>query len=122
MSTSDGGRILLVEDESLVRGMIGALLEANGFTVEPVRGVDEAMAALAKPDHGFDLVLTDVRLTGPRTGIELADWICEHVRGVRVVLMSALSEGSLSGHQFVQKPFTERELLASLEAAAAPAV
>lgn len=119
MATEPDCRILLVEDHDQVRGMITAVLGANGFRVAAVAGIEEAMSTLGNGE-GFDIVLSDVRLAGRRTGIELADWIRENVDGVSVVLMSALSDASLTSYRFLQKPFTESELLTALAAARGP--
>jgi DNA-binding NtrC family response regulator len=113
MTVERGQRILLVEDQEQVRGMISAVLGANGFDVAAVAGIDDAMTALS--DRGaFDLVLSDVRLASGRNGIELADWMREHASDVAVVLMSALSDASLASYRFLQKPFTESELMDTL--------
>jgi DNA-binding NtrC family response regulator len=98
--------------------MISAVLGANGFDVAAVAGIDDAMTALS--DRGaFDLVLSDVRLASGRNGIELADWMREHASDVAVVLMSALSDASLASYRFLQKPFTESELMDTLGCALA---
>jgi CheY-like chemotaxis protein len=111
-------QVLVVEDHPQVRDLISAVLSANGFTVSAVADMAEATTILCA-DHTFDLVLTDVRLPEGRNGIELADWIAATVPTVTVMLMSALSDASLARYHFVQKPFTEAELLQAIAAALA---
>ncbi len=114
MDPAGGTSILLVEDHAQVRGMIAATLKANGFQVTAVPGMQEAVDAVRAHRGELDVVLSDVRLAGGRNGIELADWITEHADGIVVVLMSALGDASLASYRFLQKPFTESELLGAL--------
>ena len=69
MKTPDErGRILVVEDNDLVRGSLQMHLSNAGYAVE---AVDSGATALARLEtEGFDLVLTDQRMPG-MTGAEL---------------------------------------------------
>ena len=64
-------RVLLVEDEDLVRTLVAEALRDEGFAVTEVCTGDEAAEVLAGPD-GFDVVLTDVRMPGVLDGIDVA--------------------------------------------------
>lgn len=71
-STSPGQvpqRILLVDDDELVRGAITRVLTAAGFEVTAVRSPPEALSQLTT-GHGFDAVVTDLVMPGG-TGVEL---------------------------------------------------
>ncbi len=109
--------VLLVEDQPMVREMITSVLEANDFAVTPVASMDEAVGQLCAGPHAIDTVLSDVRLGDGRNGIELADWVREHRSDLPVVLMSALTDATYAAYHFLQKPFTERELLEALAGA-----
>lgn len=106
-----GGRVLLVDDEALVRRSVRIFLERAGLTVtEAVDGV-EAAAEFARAPTGFDVVLTDVVM--PRmNGRELVRRIREIRHDVPVVVMSGmLSDQEVLGMvnrrevRFVAKPF-----------------
>ncbi|MCG5240995.1 ATP-binding protein [Azospirillum doebereinerae] len=68
-SSADSGTVLVIEDDAMQLEGIGLLLRGWGYDVVPVRGIDEAVAGLdrmAPPD----LVLSDLRLSGPESGID----------------------------------------------------
>ena len=78
-------KILLAEDQAMVRGALAALLTlAGGFTITQASDGDEALTLL-KQQH-FDLLLTDIEMPG-RTGLELAAWLKEqHSQTIVVVI------------------------------------
>ena len=71
--TSHKARILIVEDNKALSGVVGFNLVRAGFLVTQVGSGIEALEALQRGT--FDLVLTDHQMP-LMTGIEL----CEHVR------------------------------------------
>jgi DNA-binding NtrC family response regulator len=71
---------------------------------------------LERPDHGIDLVLTDVVMPD-MGGVELADRVARAHPNVRIVYMSGYSEGDKlhpgvrsSPYPFLQKPFSPESL------------
>jgi signal transduction histidine kinase/CheY-like chemotaxis protein len=122
------GRILLVEDEFVIRLLAAQMLEERGYEVLDAAGPIEALE-LAMSD-ACDLLVTDVVMPG-MNGRELAQRIRERVPELHVVYISGYSPGAvLDGGRldpaefFLQKPFTAAELGAivreALDAAAAP--
>lgn len=108
-------RVLLVEDDALVRRTVERILAS---TVEDVISFDDPREALAFADEGaFDLVLSDVvmpHLTGP----ELVAQIRERRPTVPVVFMSGHADHeliergmSLSGAAYLPKPFRRETLV-----------
>lgn len=113
-------RILVVEDEALLREGISDLLRGDGHAIEAVGdGVTAAERGQAEP---FDLVLLDLML--PRMdGIE----VCRRLRlarpGLPILMLTArgdeddkvrgLAEGA---DDYVTKPFSAKELLARVRA------
>ena len=67
--TSSAPRILLDDDDELVRVAIHRVLTAAGFDVTAVRSPAEALSRLTV-GHGFDAVVTDLVMPGG-TGVEL---------------------------------------------------
>jgi len=55
-----GGRILVVDDEEEILGVIRAVLEGGGYEVDSTSEVMEAVGMLST--HDYDLILTDVRM------------------------------------------------------------
>jgi len=64
-------KILLVEDEFLIRLTLSEALSDEGFDVLQASSGDEAMTLVADP-AGLSLLLTDVELPGALNGNALA--------------------------------------------------
>ncbi|QLE87277.1 MULTISPECIES: response regulator transcription factor [Shewanella] len=79
-------RILLAEDQAMVRGALAALLSLEtDYDITQACDGDEAVAALQQ--HSFDLLLTDIEMPG-RSGIELAQWCQQHAPTTKVVVLT----------------------------------
>ncbi|WP_042442453.1 ATP-binding protein [Azospirillum sp. B510] len=64
------GTVLVIEDDAMQLEGIGLLLRGWGYEVIPARGIDEACAGLDGAATPPDLVLSDLRLSGPESGID----------------------------------------------------
>ena len=110
------GRLLLVEDESLLRGLIAQFLRSEGFElVEAADGREgvEHYATLGP----FDIVLLDLNLP-VFSGVEVCRRIKQLHPGQPVIICSAaILDGhmaaleSLNVDQFLSKPYHPKELL-----------
>ncbi|QQX79877.1 response regulator transcription factor [Shewanella sp. KX20019] len=79
-------RILLAEDQAMVRGALSALLSLGGeFEITQAANGDEALAQLKKAE--FDLLLTDIEMPG-RTGLELASWCQQNRPSLKIVIIT----------------------------------
>lgn len=67
-------RVLLVDDEAVVRFVTAEALRDQGFEVTEASNSAEALALFKKPDH-FDILFTDVAMPGGIDGVELASMI-----------------------------------------------
>lgn len=116
------GRILLVEDEILVRDVVTALLQPQGFEVHGAASAEEALSQLEdKPNQSFDVLLTDVVLPG-QNGFQLADEVKSRFPEMRILFMSGYTDAARGneewlddGAHFLQKPFAAGELLSKLD-------
>ncbi len=111
-----GERILVVEDEELVRDFACRFLRNEGYlTRESSDGVDALALLRAEPD-AVDLVLTDAVM--PRMGgRELADHLARLRPGLPVLFMSGYTNDEIirrglltPGAPFLQKPFSPEAL------------
>lgn len=85
-------RVLLVDDEPLVRTAHRRLLQSLGYQVTEANDGLDALARLRAAPEGFDLVLTDQAM--PRLdGAGLARAIREERPGTRVILCTGYSDG-----------------------------
>ena len=112
-------RILIVEDESIVRLDLQNRLERLGYTV--IGGAATGEEAIAKAvELGPDLVLMDVTLAGPMNGIEAARQI-RAVRNTPVIYVTAYA-AALEGFErkdilgpCLSKPFRTKELQSAID-------
>lgn len=118
---SEAPRVLLVEDEPAVRGLIREMLLRLGYQVRDTGQVDEALklGAAFRPS----ILVTDVALGQPIDGVELAVRLSAGSAAMQVILISGfpMDRFDLSrlptGFQFLGKPFTLGELRTALAAA-----
>ncbi|MGE6331768.1 PAS domain S-box protein, partial [Stenotrophomonas sp. NPDC077659] len=71
-SVTPGQSVLLVEDEAAIRALVGDVLRAQGHRVTEAANGSEALGLLTT-DHAYDLLVTDVGLTGALNGRQVAD-------------------------------------------------
>ena len=115
-------RILVVEDDDVLRKTVERLLVKGNYTVSLAGDAEQARAILEK--ESVDLILLDWMLPG-ETGIQFNDWLKQQPRvgGIPVVMMTTKKDevdvlvGFASGvDDYVKKPFSNRELLARISA------
>ena len=109
-------RILVVEDDDLVRRYTCDQLAALGYQVRSAGSGPEALAILEE-DEPVDLLLTDIVMPGGMDGKQLADAACAMRAGLRVVFMSGYTENAIVHHgrldpgvRLLSKPFRRQEL------------
>lgn len=113
-------KILVVEDEAVLRRGLVDLLEGTGYAVDAVGDGLSALAACADPT--IDFVLLDLMLP-EMNGIEVCRKVRELRRDLPILMLTARGaesdkvEGLAAGaDDYVTKPFGTRELLARIEA------
>ena len=104
-------RILVVEDEQVIRSELARLLARSGHEVVEAGSVPEALSAGAS--DGFDLVVADLRLPG-----ELGTTLIDVCRTTPVLVMTsyatvraAVEAMQKGAADFVAKPFDHDEFL-----------
>lgn len=111
-------RVLVVEDEPLIRMGLAGTLEDMGYRVKEARNADEAWTIL-ESDGGARLVITDVDMPGSMDGLTLARRIRATWPNLPVLIMSgkigvnARDLPTLA--QFVSKPCEEMRLVGLVE-------
>lgn len=108
-------RILVIEDEPLTAFDNEVMLKDAGYEVVATHDdYEEAVAALDR--EKVDLILSDVRLRGERTGIQLAEEAKR--RGVPLLFVTGYPPDN--AHELaigcLKKPYSERQLRKALEA------
>ena len=116
-------RVLIAEDETIIRLDVRALLERAGHeVVAEARDGEEAVALAA--EHDPDLIVMDVRMPH-MDGIEAARTIMDR-RAVPIVMLTAYAEQDLvtraseaGAFGYLVKPFREVDLLPAIDTARA---
>ena len=107
-------RILLVEDEDLVRRSTAQALKMYGYKVLEARSAAQARQLLAQNAAEVDLLLTDMVIPDS-SGLELATSVANDYPGIRVVCMSGYSAEVLkridAPEYCLPKPFRIGELV-----------
>ena len=112
-SSSGSGKVLLVDDEELVRASTKEMLDDLGYGVVEATSGKEAMERLA--EQSFDYVVTDHLMPGI-SGMDLARAIAERHPGTAVLIVSGyadIDEVSLDVAR-LSKPFRQDELAEKL--------
>jgi two-component system response regulator HydG len=114
-------KILVVDDQRNMRTTLAMMLRAAGYEV------DEAGDGNEGADKGgrgaYDVVITDLRM-GASDGIAVLRAVKESHGSTEVIVMtaygtieSAVEAMRLGAYDYIQKPFTEQELLVKVERA-----
>jgi len=105
-------RLVLAEDDPLVRKATLSILKALGYQVRAYANGPELLAALDNDESDVDMLLTDFDMPG-LTGYELAVRLRAMRPHIRVLLTSGMSEDSIASvvkppdwPHFIPKPFT----------------
>jgi signal transduction histidine kinase/CheY-like chemotaxis protein len=109
-------RILVVDDDPVVRELLVRLLTRNGYQVTAEGSGQQALATAASAVAPFDLLVSDIRMDGMR-GTVLWDHIKRLYPASRVLFVSGYAEeASLGGlaEAVLAKPFSRATLLAKV--------
>ena len=112
-------RILVFEDETVIRDAVSAYLERENYTV---RGVGDGQSAVEEFEkHSFDLVILDLML--PKLSGERVCRAIRDVSNVPIIMLTAKGEVEdriigleLGADDYLVKPFSPRELVARVRA------
>jgi len=115
-------RVLLVDDETNIRKMVGALLESEGFDTAEAANGSAALAAVERAAP--DAVLLDLMMPGGPDGLATLEQLKRLAPDVPVVMMSgkasltdAVRATKLGAFQFLEKPLTPEGVVTTLRAA-----
>ena len=108
-------RILVVEDEYLIRMLLEDMLADLGYDIAAAVGTIPEACAFAETG-AFELAILDVNVDGKEI-YPVADILAK--RGLPFVFVSGYGEGSLAeryrGRPSLQKPFQAEQLKSTLE-------
>ena len=115
-------KILVVDDELLIRDLLYDYFISKDYTIMTADGADEAMEIIRSNDD-FDIVLTDIKMEGI-DGLQLIESIREVDPGMPVIVMTGFPSvdtaiGALRkrAYDYIVKPFNINKLFAVVESA-----
>jgi two-component system response regulator HydG len=114
-ASTEKGRVLIIDDQRNMRATLAMLLRGNGYEVDAAANGREGQELGAA--GAYDLVLTDLRM-GELDGIDVLRSIKQAQPLTEVIVMtaygtieSAVEAMKLGAFDYIQKPFSEQELL-----------
>ena len=127
VATPASGSVLLVDDDTLVRGASRRMLQRAGYAVLEAHDGALALAIAARPEVRIDVLLTDLMMPG-LSGRDIIPRFRELRPGVPIVCVTGFateresdSPLALDVHAIVAKPFTAETLTGALAGAIADA-
>jgi len=118
-------RVLVVEDDELVRELVTEVLADGGYDVRAAATAEEGLGLAGDGEGAVDVIVSDVVLPG-RSGPELVGELLARRPDLRAILTSGYPRGarpgSLESHdrvRFLPKPVAPADLLEAVAAAAA---
>ncbi len=113
--------ILVVDDEKSQREILEMILSGEGYDVTTASSGEAAMKFVA--DRHFDLVLTDLKMTG-MSGLDLLKELTDFDKSIIVLLLtahgtvdSAVDALRLGAFDYLQKPYDREKLLDTISRA-----
>src|SRR2546421_8129178 len=118
---TETARILVVDDERVIREILAEFLTLEGFSVNTVEDGEKALTELRL--HPYDLLITDLKM--PRlSGLQLLERIEAERLGVLTVLMTgfgpvetAIEAMKKGAYDYLLKPFKVEEVIHVVERA-----
>ena len=112
--------ILIAEDDTMVRAVTARVLGAAGYTVIEAANGEQALTIIRAHVGLIDLLVSDVVMPD-MGGVELAKRVSSERPEIRILLVSGYNPEGMSvldnatrPVEFLQKPFTPKELLAKV--------
>lgn len=116
-SGNAGKRVLLVEDDEILRATTTDMLESLGYIAVPVASAEAGLRQLRK--HRFDILFSDIVLTGGEDGWSLTKKARQLQPDLAVLLSTGYGNqaGSPSDIDVLTKPYSRTDLAHRLDAA-----
>ena len=118
-------RVLIVDDDPMIRNLVQAILESAGFTVTAADDGPKAVEILDSEPRpiSFKLVILDVMMPG-MNGLDVLTRmkLHQHTQGIPVIMLTGEDkpEDLMNGYAvgadyYMTKPFTRQQLLHGIE-------
>ncbi|MBQ4050696.1 MAG: response regulator transcription factor [Oscillospiraceae bacterium] len=115
-------RILVCEDEDVIRDFVVINLQRAGYTVVDVNSGEKALQVYDEQDGDFDIALLDITLPG-MDGFTVCKRLRERSSTMGIIFLSARTQEMdkvsglmLGADDYVTKPFSPSEVVARVDA------
>ncbi len=113
-------RVLVVEDEALIRFDAIDMIEDEGFDVYDATNAEKALALLENHDD-IGILFTDIDMPGDIDGLDLARIVRKRWPHIAIIVVSGhahLADGEMpKGSAFYSKPYLRASILDALRRA-----
>src|SRR3954447_26879226 len=111
-------KVLVVEDEMVLRMRAADIVEDAGFTAIEAVNADEAMGILESRSD-IALLFTDIQMPGSMDGLKLAHAVHSRWPGIGIILVSGQMKPSDADRptdsRFFSKPLAVEQMIAELQ-------
>lgn len=114
-------KVLVVDDEEMLRNLLARILEREGYSVSTASGGKQALGFLEKSD--FQIMVSDVKMP-EMSGFELLKEAKQKYPRLAVVMMTAFGDDgtikeamNLGADGYVAKPFKSHDLTSEVQRA-----
>ncbi|MDQ6469853.1 response regulator transcription factor [Flavobacterium sp. LHD-80] len=109
-------RIVLAEDNDILRKSLSFFLESKGFTVDQFSDGKDALDAIEK--NNYDIILTDINMPGI-SGMEITQYVRETLKSdIPIIILTSsgveqteLDSFDIGANEFIAKPISPAVLL-----------
>jgi len=115
-------RILVVEDEDVIRDFVVINLKRAGYDVTDVPNGEEALRVFEEQQGNFDVALLDIMMPGI-DGFQVCEKLRAQNSAIGIIMLSAKTQEMdkvrglmLGADDYVTKPFSPSELVARVDA------
>jgi len=109
-------RVLLVDDEEVIRDSVGMLLREHGFDAMTASSVDEALSILKK-EGDINTIISDIKMP-KKDGIELLKTVRKTSPDIPVILLTGYADVetaqkavTFGAYDYINKPVDEEKKL-----------
>jgi two-component system response regulator RegX3 len=115
-------KILVVEDEDVIRDFVVINLKRAGYDVTDVPNGEEALRVFEEQEGNFDVALLDIMMPGI-DGFQVCEKLRAQNSAIGIIMLSAKTQEMdkvrglmLGADDYVTKPFSPSELVARVDA------
>lgn len=110
---------LIVDDEPAIRRFLRAVLAQRRLQCIEAENATDALRIVQKLGGRLNFLLSDIKMPGDMSGVDLAHSVRNTFPAISVILISGYCETleDAAGFEFIRKPFAAEAILSAVERA-----